>query len=318
MVSGLQTGPWDHLASTLHSNHDWITSLMDDSGADDLEILGDCHAPADAPRGVVLIVHGFLGYKDYGMFPSLARAFAAAGFIAHRFNLSHSGMTNNFDTFERPDLFERDTWRKQVDDVCAVVDAVHNGRLAGRGLPIAFFGHSRGGDTSLLAAAELGDRESSLTPSAVVTAAAPSALCRMDRATREMLLRDGFVETRSNRTGQVLRIGRAWLSEQESDPQWHDLLGRVASIRCPLLFIHGESDPTVPASDADELAHAARSSGTDRAIDVVKVGGANHVFNVPNPLPNDQPLPETFVQLSAAAIEFVSTYLLKPDSDAQR
>ena len=40
-------------------------------GADAELILGDTHAPG-APVGVVCIVHGFLGYKDYGMFPCLA------------------------------------------------------------------------------------------------------------------------------------------------------------------------------------------------------------------------------------------------------
>ena len=86
-------------------------------GSDGEPIRGDVHAASIAPpRGVFLIAHGFKGYKDYGMFPVLAREFAAAGFIAHRFNFSHSGMTNNIATFERPDLFEKDTWNRQVYD----------------------------------------------------------------------------------------------------------------------------------------------------------------------------------------------------------
>ena len=54
----------------------------------------------------MLIAHGFKGYKDYGMFPRLARVAAETGFVAHRFNFSHSGMTDRIATFEHPDLFD--------------------------------------------------------------------------------------------------------------------------------------------------------------------------------------------------------------------
>ena len=110
-------------------------------GADGEAILGNVQLPDGDARGVVVIAHGFKGYKDYGMFPRIAQTAAAAGFIAHRFNFSHSGMTNNTDTFERPDLFERDTWNKQVFDCRAVVEAISNGRLAGGGLPYLLFEH---------------------------------------------------------------------------------------------------------------------------------------------------------------------------------
>ena len=98
-------------------------------GADGEAILGNAHRPDGEPVGVVIIAHGFKGYKDYGMFPRIAETMCDAGFIAHRFNFSHSGMTNTIETFERPDLFERDTWNKQVFDCRAVVAAINDGKL---------------------------------------------------------------------------------------------------------------------------------------------------------------------------------------------
>src|SRR5512143_489800 len=44
------------------------------------------------PRPAVLIVHGFKGFKDWGMFPPLADRVARAGFTAVSFNLSGSGV----------------------------------------------------------------------------------------------------------------------------------------------------------------------------------------------------------------------------------
>ncbi len=279
------------------------------SGADGQTILGDCHTPPRPPLGVVLIVHGFLGYKDYGMFPPLARAMAHAGYIAHRFNLSHSGMTNAIDSFERLDLFERDTWRKQVHDVCTVVDAIDRAELAGQNLPYALFGHSRGGDTCLLAAAETFDQGKPRPPNAVITAAAPSALCRMDEPTRQAVLAQGFIETKSNRTGQTLRIGKAWLQEQIDDPPWHDLCARIRWIACPLLILHGQSDPTVPVQDARDLADAAQSRTSEQTTEVCVVPDASHVFNTPNPMPRDQTPPKAFARLTDAITMFVNAYL---------
>ena len=270
-------------------------------------ILGNTHRPDTDARGVVLIVHGFLGYKDYGMFPVLARSFARAGFIAHRFNLSHSGMTNEAETFARPDLFERDTWAKQVADVLAVVEAVRGGRLDGAGLPMFLFGHSRGGDTCLLAAARMSDDDR--PPQAVVTASAPASLCTMAESQQQQLLEQGFLEHKSNRTGQTLRIGRTWLSEQLDDPAAHDLCARVGSIACPILFVHGEADPTVPASHAERLVEAARRGGGDREVALCLIPGADHGFCTPNPMPTDRAEPEALRRLIEEAVGFFGAFV---------
>jgi hypothetical protein len=83
-------------------------SLVDWSlpGSDNELIFGTSHLPAAGrtPVGVVLLCHGFKGYKDYGFFPHLASSLARDGFIAHRFNFSHSGVTPIYETFARIDL----------------------------------------------------------------------------------------------------------------------------------------------------------------------------------------------------------------------
>ena len=65
------------------------------TGADGETILGNTHLPAGEAVGTVLLAHGFKGYKDYGMFPVVADAFADAGLITHRFSqecLAHDGL----------------------------------------------------------------------------------------------------------------------------------------------------------------------------------------------------------------------------------
>ena len=272
-------------------------------GSDGEAILGNTHVPREEPAGVVLIAHGFKGYKDYGMFPRIAEELASAGFIAHRFNFSHSGMTNNVETFERPDLFEKDTWNKQVFDLETVVDSVASGSLEGRGLPYVMFGHSRGGASVILAAGRwAGDssrpRQAGVIPgviAGVIAVSTPSSCMSLNAQQMKELEAKGFIVSPSARTGQARRIGQLALTEQQADPAGHDLLALAARITSPVLVVHGENDPTVPAACAHQLGAAIG----DRA-QVQIIEGADHVFNTPNPMPPDaKPSPQLQALLDA-------------------
>lgn len=267
-------------------------------GAAGEPIIGNCHLPEGRPRGVVLIAHGFKGYKDYGMFPRLARHCAEAGFIAHRFNFSHSGMTENIETFERPDLFECDTWDTQVHDFGQVIRAVAAGVLEGAGLPYVMFGHSKGGVTALLTAGRVTGDETIPQPAGVITAAAPSWCSSFTEEEKKQLMSEGHLVSPSSRTGQKLRIGKAFLQEQLDDPEGHDLLTIVGKIACPLLIVHGDADPTVPASCADEIAAAAPNAET------LIIKGADHVYNTANPMPDDARASKQLQQLLDAMAGF--------------
>ena len=261
-------------------------------GAEGEPILGNTHLPSATPRGVVLIAHGFKGYKDYGMFPRIAETMAEQGYLAHRFNFSHSGMSNSIETFERADLFERDTWNKQVHDYRCVIAALADGTLAGGDLPFVMFGHSRGGATALLTAGRhVGDV--SLPPVAgIVVAATPSRLSNLTAAQEQALLTEGFLVSPSSRTGQALRIGRAFLQEQRDDPDGHNLLTQVGRITAPVLLVHGDADPTVPSICAQQLADAIGASAR-----VAIVPGGDHVFNTTNPLLPDAKASPQLAQL---------------------
>lgn len=265
------------------------------AGADGQVIYGNTHLPtieegSNFAKGVVLFVHGFLGYKDYGMFPYLAQTTSRAGFITHRFNMSHSGMTNNIETFERPDLFGRDTWNKQVEDLLAVVRAMDKGELEGRGLPYILFGHSRGGATVLLTAGRMfrDSVEPRLLqlplPAGVIAVASPSSACNLSDADKKQVLDQGYWEIVSNRTGQKLKIDKNWLVEQLDNPADHDLALHVSSIMCPVTIVHGERDPSVPVECAGEIENWVKS-GVIHEAHIIE--GADHVFNTVNPMTSD-------------------------------
>ncbi len=272
-------------------------------GADGLPLLGDTHLPPAGvlARGVVLLCHGFKGYKDYGFLPRLAQHLAHAGCIVHRFNFSHSGMTNNLATYERPELFERDTWGKQIIDLQQVVKAIGKGDLLGADLPMAWIGHSRGGVTVLLTAARQAPAQ---RPAVVVTLACPDRACNLTDEQKRLLRKQGYIASPSSRTGQELRVGRRWLEEQEQHPEQFDPCAALEKLRCPVLVVHGEADETVPPAAAGRLAKAGGIH-----VELHLLADANHVFNAANPCPAGAPLPPATAALCERVTDFLNRRL---------
>lgn len=271
-------------------------------GAEGEAIRASTHAPATAPRAVALLAHGFKGYKDYGLLPLLAARLAGAlPIVVHRFNFSHSGVGDDPTTFQRPDLFERDTWNRQVADLDALLTRAAAGELPATpaGLPIALLGHSRGGSSCLLAAGRRWRDGAAPVPRAIVTLAAPSRAMNLSDADARRMREQGCAVTISARTGQQLRIGRAWLDEQLASPADHDILALCAHIACPVLAVHGTADPTVPPEAASRIAAACRH-GRSLLID-----GGDHVFNTPNPPDAAAPMSPQLATLWNAAEAFL-------------
>ncbi len=97
-------------------------------------------------RALVVLVHGFQGFKDWGFFPWLSEYLCASGCVTARFSMT------------------AETHAAQVQDVIAVAaDAASDFR----GLPLFLLGHSLGGAISLLAAREIEAVEGVITWSAI-------------------------------------------------------------------------------------------------------------------------------------------------------
>jgi len=267
-------------------------------GADGQIVRGNVHLPADDPGGrlpLVLVLHGFKGYKDYGFFPHLTRRLADGGFVAVRFNFSHSGIDDDPSTFARPDLFERDAWSRQLADVQAVIAAAEAGDLPHADrmdlARLAILGHSRGGVTALLTAG------SDPRIKATVSLSAPSSTATLLDHDKQAIRERGYIVSPSSRTGQDLHIGRAWLDDLEQNAEALALLAAAARIDGPLLIVHGAADASVPVDCAHAIAQAYGGEPEMLLID-----GAGHTFDCVNPFEGPSPALE---ELIAAATEFL-------------
>src|SRR5688572_5549242 len=79
-------------------------------------------------RPAVVVLHGFKGFKDWGMFPPFSERLARAGLTAVTPNLSGSGV-DDAGAFSRPERFARNTFSAELEDLERVVAALAGGEL---------------------------------------------------------------------------------------------------------------------------------------------------------------------------------------------
>ncbi len=240
-------------------------TLTSDQG---LPIRGDLDVP-DRPRALVVVVHGFKGFKDWGFFPWLAQRFVQHRLAVCRFNMSRSGIGDDPESFDRLDLFEDDTYSTQLADLRRVVEYAQQ---QVPGVSTFLFGHSRGGGVALLGAAAVPSLRG-------VATWAPIARCdRWDEPTKRDWRTQGFLEQLNTRTKQVMRMSTAILDDYESHASQLDVVAAAHSLPAPLLVVHGARDESVPADEGRLLA----SLKPDASLLVI--GSATHTFNAIHPL----------------------------------
>lgn len=74
--------------------------------------------PSQKPKPVIIFCHGYKGFKDWGAWNLVAKAFAKAGFFFLKFNFSHNGGTIE-DPIDFPDLeaFAQNNFSKELEDL---------------------------------------------------------------------------------------------------------------------------------------------------------------------------------------------------------
>jgi uncharacterized protein len=239
------------------------------------EILIDVRAAGrESPRPAIVVVHGFKGFKDWGMFPQLAERLARAGFATLTFNLSGSGVDDTGE-FVWPDRFGHNTFSAELHDLGLLTDALGRGEL-GVAPPttIGLVGHSRGGGIAVLHAAQ--DRR----VQALVTWSSISSVERWSPHEVLQWRKKGVNQIVNTRTGQQLPLFTDVLDDVEGNASGSlDILGAAARLRIPWLIVHGTEDESVSHLEADAL-RAASSLPTTRLL---AIEGAGHTFGAGHP-----------------------------------
>jgi dienelactone hydrolase len=263
------------------------------------EVLVDVRAGGrDSPRPAVIILPGFKGFKDWGMFPPFAERLARAGVTSVTLNVSGSGV-DDAGQFTRPDRFGHNTFSAELEDVARVL-----GTLAGGGLAVAppsrigLVGHSRGGGIAVLLAA----RDSRIR--ALVTWAAISSVERWSPEEQTAWRERGVKEIVNARTGEKLPLYPDVLDDIGRHAGGSlDILGAAERVQVPWLIAHGADDESVSPLEGRAL-HAASPRETTTLLEVE---GAGHTFGAVHPWKGTTP---EFERVADASLAHLSAALV--------
>ncbi len=272
------------------------------TGADGRPFLLDAYwneAARNSP--VVVFAHGFKGFKDWGYWQLVARAFARQGFLFVKFNFSHNGTTIEEPlAFAALEAFGHNNYSKELADFEAVwqwllsqPEALRTAHY--RPDRIGLIGHSRGGGIGIVAAAEQEHVR------ALATWASVDGLDFLWRGRPEWVAQwrdEGVIYIPNARTGQQMPLYFQLYEDWEAQKDRFDLTRRLATLRKPLLLVHGTHDASVPPAAAEKLHAAAKNSH------LVWIKKGDHVFGGRHPWPQQSP-----PLLAAEAIEHTLEFM---------
>ncbi len=245
------------------------------------EILVDVRAGGrSSARPAVVVLHGFKGFKDWGMFPPFSERVARAGVTAVTPNLSGSGV-DDLGGFSRPDRFSRNTFSAELEDLTRVIAALSAGEL---GVPpptdIGLVGHSRGGGIAILQVA--GDPR----VRTLVTWSAISSVERWAPAEQRAWRAAGVKEIVNARTGERLPLSTEVLDDIGRHAAGRlDILGAAERVAVPWLIVHGAADESVAPVEGEAL----RAASPRDATTLLLVEGAGHTFGAVHPWKGSTP-----------------------------
>lgn len=241
------------------------------------------------PQSLVVLAHGFKGFKDWGMFPHAADFLSRTNEVI-TFNFSHNGIGDLPDQFTELDKFAVNTYDRELSDLRQLIDHLRSDpELAS--LPLFLVGHSKGAGVCLIHALDY--------PGQVRGVVSWNGITNPDLLSdnqKEEMRRDGRSYVLNGRTGQQMPLDKVILEDLERQRDRYDLLGRLArSADFPVALIQGTEDGAHLRKGSAELVRLRPD------IPWIQIPGGNHTFGTSHPF-------QGFTEPLTAALEATQAF----------
>ncbi|NRA12347.1 MAG: alpha/beta hydrolase [Crocinitomicaceae bacterium] len=254
--------------------------------------LFDLETPQDWNGKLIVFIHGYMGYKDWGCWNLVQSYFVENNYGFLKYNLSHNGGTvENPIDFDDLDSFSNNSYSNEIIDLEAILEIIQ-GKFDG--LPeIHLIGHSRGGGIAML-------QSKSKLISKICSWAGIASIG--DRFPKGELL-----EQWENQGVRYYPNGRTHQSMPHSYNQYLDYLTNkerldiesyCRSSRKKSLVIHGDNDTSIKISEGESLASWLN-------VDLAVVKGTQHTFGSSQPW-NHSTMPDGLKQACELTLEFLN------------
>lgn len=263
------------------------------------DFLADAYYPESKRKlPLVIFVHGYKGYKDWGAWGVMAEKIAKAGFFFVKFNSSHNGTTTN-DPHNFGDLeaFGQNNYSKELSDLGAAIDFfITDDRVDDQ--KVILIGHSRGGGISIIKTSE-DERINGL-----ITLASVDTLERFPTGNAfENWKKEGVYYVMNGRTKQEMPHYFQFYIDFEENVHRFDVERAMEMAKAHILIIHGTNDESVAPKEAEHL-HILNPNS-----ELFLIEDANHTFGAKEPW-ESLDLPEELNKAIEKCIDFINNKIV--------
>lgn len=243
---------------------------------------------------LVIFVHGYKGYKDWGAWNLMAEKFAEAGFFFVKFNFSHNGTTvENPDNFADLEAFGNNNYSIELSDLNLVIDHFSKNEKIDEN-KIILIGHSRGGGISIVKTCE------DIRINGLITLASVDSLERFPKNEAfENWKNEGVYYVENGRTKQQMPHYYQFFEDFETNYHRFDVERSMEMAKAHVLVIHGTNDESVSVKNAEHL-HLLNPN-----TELFFVENANHTFGAKEPW-EEKELPKDLNEVVKKCIEFIT------------
>lgn len=209
------------------------------------------YIPSDEKMPLLLYVHGFKGFKDWGYFNIMADYYTEKGFVVVKMNFSHNGTTpTNPTEFVDLEAFGNNNFTKELDDISTVLDLICSSEFEIFNhidyTNLFIKGHSRGGGTCVIKASEDARINGLITYAAI-----NDFKFNYDDASIAYWEEKKVIYVPNARTNQNMPMYYQMAENVFENEERLDIERASKIIDKPWLIIHGTSDETLPVSMAE-------------------------------------------------------------------
>lgn len=264
-------------------------------GSNQRQSVYDLVIPESFNGVLILFIHGYKGYKDWGAWNLVQKEFTELGYGFCKFNLTHNGGTVEH-PMDFPDLdaFANNRYSYELFDVECIIELLSEQVSQAQ---IVLMGHSRGGAIAMLCSQHPKVK-------AIITLAAISSI--QERFPQEDKLTqwrvNGVRYEKNTRTQQLMPINFTYYTDYLENKERLDIQSYSQKNKLPVLHFHGSQDEAVLLEEGLRLASWTKGK-------LIILEDSNHTFETTHPW-NQRILTQSLQQIVEKSNIFLENSLI--------